>query len=170
MNTNVWEKFYTVNDTEKGESTGMFVTSYDENLYPNDGVKTYESKEYGDIKSGYYYVYDREENFASFNDSSYEEGYIYPYVEIAVLEDGDLKIHSILEDRETTIKNCSNGEVITMDYPIIKTDNDSHNIQNDFNWNFFRVANTFENSRNDIITSIPCSIKIKYSPIVKVGL
>lgn len=170
-----WEKFYTVNDVEKGETTGTFVSSYDINLYPNDGVKTYEieeceSEEYGNIKSDYYYKLEKEENVASFNDSSYEEGHIYPYTEIIVLEEGDLNIHSVLENRDTYIANCSSGEIITMDYPIIKTDNTSHNIQNDFNWNFFRVANTFENSRNDLITSIPCSIKIKYSPIVKVGL
>lgn len=171
-----WEKFYVINDTEKGETTGEFVTSFDINLYPNDGVKIYkieecESEEYGNIKGNYYYVLKEEvENIASFNDSSYEEGYIYPYTEITILEDGDLNIHNVLENRNTYIANCSAGEVITMDYPIIKTDNDSHKIQNDFNWNFFRVANTFENSRNDLITSIPCSIKIKYSPIVKVGL
>lgn len=106
----------------------------------------------------------------SINDTSYEEGYIYPYTEITVNEDGDLNIYNVLEDRETIVKNCVAGEVITMDYPIIQSSVSSHNIQNDFNWNFFRVANTFERSRNDLTISIPCSIKIKYSPIVKVGL
>lgn len=106
----------------------------------------------------------------SINDTSYEEGYIYPYTEITINESGDLNIYNVLEDRNTYIANCIAGEVITMDYPVIHSSVASHNIQNDFNWNFFRVANTFENSRNDLIISIPCSIKIKYSPIVKVGL
>ena len=106
----------------------------------------------------------------SINDTSYEEGYIYPYTEITIDESGDLNIYNVLEDRNTYIANCIAGEVITMDYPVIHSSVASHNIQNDFNWNFFRVANTFENSRNDLIISIPCSIKIKYSPIVKVGL
>lgn len=104
------------------------------------------------------------------NDTSHEEGYIYPHTEIIVVEDGDIDIYNALEDRHTIIKNCVSGEIITMDYPIIQSSISSHEIQNDFNWNFFRIANTFDNSRNDIKVSIPCSIKIKYSPIVKVGL
>ena len=106
----------------------------------------------------------------SLNDSSHEEGYIYPYTEIVVNEDGDLNVYNAIENRNTVIKNCVAGEIITMDYPVIQSSISSHNIQNDFNWNFFRVANTYENSRNDLSISIPCTIKIKYSPIVKVGL
>ena len=106
----------------------------------------------------------------SLNDTSYEEGYIYPFTEISIIEDGDLDIYNAIENRHTCIKNCVAGEVITMDYPIIQSSISSHNIQNDFNWNFFRVANTIKNSRNDLTISIPCTIKVKYSPIVKVGL
>lgn len=157
----VWEKYYIVNGNEKGGSTGKFVTSYNRNFYPNDGVK-----------NNYYYVYvdERLENTASINDSSHEEGYIYPHTEIIVNESGNLNIHNAMENRDTIIKNCVAGEVITMDYPVIQSSVSSHNIQNDFNWNFFRVANTYENSRNDLTVSLPCSIKVKYSPIVKVGL
>lgn len=106
----------------------------------------------------------------SFNDTSYEEGHIYPYTEITVNENGNLNIYNAMEDRNTYIANCVAGEVITMDYPVIQSSISSHNIQNDFNWNFFRVANTYENSRNDLTISLPCTIKVKYSPIVKVGL
>lgn len=106
----------------------------------------------------------------SLNDSSYEEGYIYPHTEITIIESGDLNIYNALEDRNTYIANCVAGEVITMDYPVIQSSVSSHNIQNDFNWNFFRIANTFNNSRNNLTISLPCTIKIKYSPIVKVGL
>lgn len=106
----------------------------------------------------------------SLNDTSHEEGYIYPYVEIVVSKSGNLNIHNAIEDRNTYIANVSAGEVITMDYPVIKSSVSSHNIQNDFNWNFFRVANTYENSRNDLTISIPCTIKVRYSPVVKVGL
>lgn len=103
-------------------------------------------------------------------DISNEEGYIYPFTKITVIEDGDLTIYNVLEDRHTIIKNCVAGEVITMDYPIIQSSISSHKIQNDFNWNFFRIANTYENRRNDLTISLPCTIKIEYSPIVKVGL
>lgn len=106
----------------------------------------------------------------SINDTSYEEGYIYPHTEIIINQDGNLNIYNALEDRNTCIVNCTSGEVITMNYPVIQSSLSSHNLQNDFNWNFFRVANTYENSRNDLTISIPCTMKIKYSPIVKVGL
>lgn len=106
----------------------------------------------------------------SINDTSHEEGYTYPYVEIVIDEDGDLDIHNAIEDRNTCISNCVAGEVIIMDYPVITSSISSHNIQNDFNWNFFRVANTYNNSRNDLTISIPCTMKIKYSPIIKVGI
>ena len=106
----------------------------------------------------------------SINDTSHEEGYIYPHTEITVNESGNLKIYNAIENRNTYIANCVAGEVIIMDYPVIQSSISSHNIQNDFNWNFFRVANTYENSRNDLTISIPCAIKIEYSPIVKVGL
>lgn len=106
----------------------------------------------------------------SINDTSYEEGYIYPYMEITINESGNLKIYNARENRETIINNCVVGEIITMNYPIIESSNSSRNIQNDFNYKFFRLANTYDNSRNDLTISIPCTIKIKYSPIVKVGL
>ena len=106
----------------------------------------------------------------SLNDTSYEEGYIYPHTEIIISESGDLKIHNAIENRDTYIANCVAGEIITMDYPVIQSSISSHNIQNDFNWNFFRVANTFDNSRNDLTISIPCVIKVEYCPVVKVGL
>ena len=113
----------------------------------------------------------------SINDTSYEEGYIYPYTEITIGDltdvpekERNLNIYNALEDRNTYIANVSTGEVITMSYPIIQSSISSHKIQNDFNWNFFRIANTYDNSRNDLTISIPCTIKIKYSPIVKVGL
>lgn len=110
----------------------------------------------------------------SINDTSYEEGYIYPHVEVTMGQDGDLDIYNALEDRHTIVKNCVAGEVIIMDYPVIESFIESpaqpHNIQNDFNYNFFRIANTYDNSRNDLTISLPCSIKLTYSPIVKVGL
>lgn len=103
-------------------------------------------------------------------DISDEEGYIYPYMEVEILESGILTIHNDLENRTMQINNCIAGERITLDYPIISSSISSHKIQDDFNWNWFRIYNTFQNSQNILTISIPCTIKIKYSPIVKVGL
>ena len=107
---------------------------------------------------------------ATITDESDDEGFIYPHTEITLRSAGNLTIHNALENRDTYIANCSSGEVITMDYPIISTSTSSHEIQNDFNWNFFRIANTFENSVNNLTISLPCTIKITYSPSVKIGI
>ena len=162
-----WEKF----DKDDGTKLG-YVTSNNENAYPTN------NEEY----NGYRYTrIDNDSKYpngiykGSINDTSHEEGYIYPYTEITILEGSEnveLKIYNAIESRETYIKGCKKGEVITMEYPVIKSSDPEHNkkIQDDFNWNFFRIANTYENSRNDLIIFTPCEIKIKYSPIVKVGL
>ena len=91
-------------------------------------------------------------------------------MEVEILESGILTIHNDLENRTMQINNCIAGERITLDYPIISSSISSHKIQDDFNWNWFRIYNTFQNSQNILTISIPCTIKIKYSPIVKVGL
>ena len=57
-----------------------------------------------------------------------------------------------------------------MDYPVIKSSLESHKIQNDFNWNFFRIENKFKDKRNLIQISIPCEIEMVYSPIAKIGI
>ena len=107
---------------------------------------------------------------ATITDESDEEGFIYPYTQITLNSAGNLTICNELENRSTYIANCSSGETITMDYPIISSSIESHKIQDDFNWNFFRIANTFENSVNNLTISLPCTIKITYSPSVKIGI
>ena len=104
------------------------------------------------------------------NDISDDEGFIYPKMEIKLEQSGDLNIHNALENRTMSIKNCIAGEIITLDYPIIESSVKSHKIQDDFNWSFFRIANNFRNNRNEITISLPCTITMTYSPIVKVGI
>ena len=103
-------------------------------------------------------------------DYSDVEGYTYPEVEITINESGDLSIYNELEDRTTFIANCVAGDVIKMNYPIIETSVDTHEIQNDFNWVFFRIANTFKNSVNNLVISLPCTMEVKYSPNAKIGI
>lgn len=99
-----------------------------------------------------------------------DEGYVYPNMEITVNESGDLEIYNAMEDRTMTIKNCVADEVITIEYPMISSSVESHKIQNDFNWVFFRLASTFKNKLNEVEVSLPCSIQLIYLPIVKVGI
>lgn len=101
-------------------------------------------------------------------DTSDDIGFIYPHIEIILLEDGDLIITNEVENRKTEIKGCSKHEKITMDYPIIKSNISNHNIMNSFNFEFFRIANTYDERINRIFFSLPCEVFISYSPICKV--
>lgn len=109
-------------------------------------------------------------NVSSMSD---EEGYIYPWMQIVCNADGDLSIYNEFEDRNMVINNCSFGEVITLDYPIIESSlgkDRKTRIQNDFNWIFYRLSNKFTNRLNKTSVSLPCSINMRYCPIVKVGI
>lgn len=103
-------------------------------------------------------------------DTSDEEGFIYPHMSITLKQDGDLEIWNTMDDRTMKIQGCSNGEIITVDYPCISSSIQSHKLENDFNWNFLRIINTFRNKRNDITISLPCTIELSYFPVVKAGI
>ena len=99
-----------------------------------------------------------------------DEGYIYPDMDILIEADGDFELYNSLEDRTMKISNCKSGETIKIKYPMIESSDDSHKINNDFNWMFFRIASTYREKENMLTISLPCTIKMKYSPVVKVGI
>lgn len=113
-----------------------------------------------------------------FTDSSDKIGYIYPTLLTVTIPDEietetvDVAITNSVENRKTVIKNCSAGEIITF-YDILdissslNTDTVVHQVQNDFNYTFFRIANTYKNKTNKITISTPCEVYFEYYPIVK---
>ena len=102
-------------------------------------------------------------------DVSDEVGYIYPTkLKIKCLSSGDLTLHNSIEDRTTIIKNCESGEIITFDkFLNISSSNQTHKIQNDFNYIYFRIANSYTSRNNQITISIPCEIIFEYKPVIK---
>ena len=102
-------------------------------------------------------------------DMSDEIGYIYPNISIKCKQSGDLTIHNDFMDCNTHIKNCQNGEIITLygDSQIITSSLSSHDVCNDFNYDFFKIGNTYASRINRITASLPCEITIKYSPVIK---
>ena len=104
------------------------------------------------------------------DNESDEEGCIYPDMEITINKDGDFTMKNSFNDRVMRIANCKKGEVIKVSYPMISSSLTSHKVQNDFNWAFFRLENTFRDKKNKITLSLPCVVKITYSPIVKVTI
>lgn len=99
-----------------------------------------------------------------------DEGYIYADMEVTLKRSGDLRITNAMDGATTIVRNCIVGEKIHLSYPIIETSLDSHMIQDDFNWEFPKINNTYNDRENVFTFSIPCSVTIKYSPIIKVGV
>lgn len=104
-----------------------------------------------------------------FEDENDEIGYSYPTIKITINEAGDLALVNKTLGYTTQLNNCSVGEVITLhgDSNIITTSLDSHNIVNDFNYEFFKVGNSYSSRENIITASLLCTINIIYEPTIK---
>lgn len=103
-------------------------------------------------------------------DASDEIGFVYPSMVVTCNGDGDLRIENDLEPCVMEIKNCKKGEVITVDGDgmFISTSLVSHSkINNDFNYNFLRIGNSYKNRDNHLTVSIPCKIELRYTPVIK---
>ena len=105
-------------------------------------------------------------------DGSDEIGYDYPSVKLTMKASGDLTITNGFDNRQTIIRNCSSGEVITMKNMIIESSDTAHQqtIMNDFNFLFPRICNSYDNIDNKFTFSLPCEVEMTYKPIRKVGI
>lgn len=102
-------------------------------------------------------------------DRNDEVGYSYPVFKITCGQAGNLTISNNRDSHATVIKNCSTGEVINLDgkNQTITTSLSSHKIQNDFNFEFPTLVNSIDNRYTNYTFSLPCEVKITYTPIVK---
>jgi len=105
-------------------------------------------------------------------DASDEIGYTYPSVKIKINVSGDLTIKNDFDGRQTIIKNCVNGETITMKNMIIESSDSNHQktIMNDFNFLFPRICNSYDKVDNKFEFSLSCDVEMVYQPIRKVGI
>lgn len=103
------------------------------------------------------------------NDTSDEEGYIYPDMTVTLKASGDLKITNSFDKRETVVRGCASGETITFTRLLqILSSNNSHALGDDFNYKFIRINNEYGNTANKLTFSLPCTYSISYNPIAKV--
>ena len=102
-------------------------------------------------------------------DYSDDVGFLYPVVSIKVTGAGDISITSSYDNATTQIKNCAAGEIITLngDTMTIESSVASHDIANDFNYEFPKIGNTLDNNINTITASAPCQVEVRYHPIIK---
>lgn len=110
-----------------------------------------------------------ENTVALIRDTSDEIGCLCPDIIITCKEDGDLTITNSRTQRPMVIKNCKNGEIITIkgSEQIIQSNLASHNICNDFNFEFLQLANSYADRENQIAVSGKCTIDISYFPVLK---
>lgn len=99
-----------------------------------------------------------------------EEGIIYPKMIIQLKESGNLILQNDRDSEVMYIADCRGGETISIDYPLIETDKNAHNITNDFNWSFLKLFTTFYNKQNRITSSLKCTISFAFSSRVKIGI
>lgn len=105
-------------------------------------------------------------------DISDQIGYVYPEIEIICRQDGTLTLTNEFDKRVTEIENCSVGEALTMKNMMIESSKPEHTntLMNDFNFVFPRISNKFMNHGNKLTFSLPCSVTLKYTPVMKVGV
>lgn len=97
---------------------------------------------------------------------------VYPSnLKITIMKDGNLTIKNSLDNEMFGIKNCLNGETITVDCisKIIETDKSAHDIFNDFNYNYFRLLRNDETDNNKLTVSLLCKIEFIVNEPRKVG-
>lgn len=105
------------------------------------------------------------------DDISDEVGSLFVRMNITCKSSGTMTIHNSMDNNDSTvIKNCSNGERITISHPVIESSNSGHDIASDFNYVFPKLSNTFYLTRNTFTFSLPCDVAIIYRPLAKLGV
>ena len=105
----------------------------------------------------------------TFPDNSDESRAIRPDMTIVCNAAGTLTIANAMTLSTMRIENCSSGETFTVkgEEQIIASSLATHKVYNDFNYVFLTIGNTFENRDNTLTFSLPCTVTIKYNPIIK---
>ena len=113
-------------------------------------------------------------NYFTLYDYSDEEGELFPFVVIQCLEDGDLQITNDMDNELFLLKNCKQHEILHIDNKnhLITSSNELHNqnLYNDYNFNYIKICNRYNNRANNYSSSLNIDISFQYSPIRKVGV
>lgn len=105
-----------------------------------------------------------------------EIGLIYPNISVTCKQDGELKITNLTTGTVMTVANCSENETIYIngEHKIITSDNEAHKtttLYSDFEYEYLDIlVDDSDFNENKYEVSMPCEIKINYSPIRKVGV
>lgn len=107
----------------------------------------------------------------TFEDKNDEIGETYPQLTVVCGEAGTWTLSDDITGCFCEVQNCLTGETLTFsgDSMVIDTDSVTHinTLANDFNYDFFRFANTYENRLNTFTATMPCTVELRYRPIWK---
>lgn len=108
-------------------------------------------------------------NILTVEDKNDEIGYTYLDVTITCQNSGIVHLINTTTGKTTQINNCTQGEIITIKgvQQIITSSVDSHKIYNDFNFEFPKIQNTYNNRKNTFLCTNSCIITMSYRPIIK---
>ena len=104
-------------------------------------------------------------------DRNDEIGDCYPELTVTCGASGTWSLDNDITGCHCEVKNCVSDEVLTFsgESMIIGTSSVTHELTlaNDFNYDYFRFANTIDNRENIITASMPCVVELRYRPILK---
>lgn len=97
-------------------------------------------------------------------------GDIIPNVKITCAASGDISIANKTNGITMTIMGCTKGEIITINGDrMTLTSSTGRNLYNSFNYEFLKITNTPDVRINKLTISLPSTVEITYTPIVKYG-
>ena len=176
LNRREFQKFRIVNEYEDDRPACYFNASFNiKKIMIADKLYGLELTAETDSPFGYGVTFDKTWTISKaggnfeLTDMSGDIGYICPEVIVTCKSAGTLTLKNSLYDVSTTLKNCTSGEVIHFygDTQIIESSRSAHALYDDFNFEFLRAGNTLTTRKNTISSTLPCSIEIKYTPIIK---
>lgn len=107
----------------------------------------------------------------TFYDESDEIGEMYPELVVTCNAGGTWTLANDMTDCSCEVENCTNGEVLTFGGDTMTIDTSSvvhaNTLANDFNYDFFRFGNTYDSRLNTFTATIPCTVRLRYRPIIK---
>lgn len=101
------------------------------------------------------------------------ETFLYPKIDIDILENGDLEIVSSTEsNRKFILHDCTIGDKVYIDCEnrIITSSNTTHNLPSSFNFIFPRINYNFNNDNYKIDINLNSEVSIELEQVRKVGV
>jgi hypothetical protein len=107
----------------------------------------------------------------TFVDENDEIGETYPELKVTCNAGGTWTLADDITGCSCEVANCVNGEILHFsgDTMVIETESVTHQntLANDFNYDYFRFGNTYEQRLNTFTATIPCTVELRYRPQLK---